>query len=122
MGLDTYALRRYPPEGIYGKLTDEDKAAFAAANINLCGGMLSGNGDDGSFRGKVYDDLVQEVTGQTLYQELIDPETVKEMAQALAEVDPAIAGMYRMGKREVTSLQRFFQVAAERGLALYGWW
>ncbi len=50
MGLDSFAS--CTPEDV--TLTDEDRAAFAAAQIELCGGMFSG--DEGrSFRGKVYD-------------------------------------------------------------------
>jgi hypothetical protein len=36
-----------------------------------------------SFRGKWYDPLVAHVTGVSLYQEWIPPETVREMSAAL---------------------------------------
>lgn len=64
MGLDTYAQ---PSKD--GELSDEDMQAFQQAGISLCGGILSGNGSDGSFRGKVYDRLISDITGQSLYQE-----------------------------------------------------
>jgi hypothetical protein len=55
MGLDTYASRS--PEDLV--LTEEDLQAFADAQIELCGGIFSGEG--GSFRGKVYAELILEM-------------------------------------------------------------
>lgn len=126
MGLDNYAARH--PEG---GLTEEDKQAFRQAGIDLCGGLES----DGviSFRGKVYDWLVRHVTGVSLYQEWIPPETVREMSKALNaytaeelaeiwdEVDP-ISEDACHSEDEVANLQRFFAICAERGLGLIGWW
>lgn len=130
MGLDNYAARH--PEG---GLTDEDRQAFEQAGIDLCGGLES----DGvvSFRGKVYDLLVQEVTGVTLYQEWIPPEVVRQMSEALnaysaeelAEIWDEIEPLpdfegTPVGHSEETTahLQRFFAICAERGLGLIGWW
>lgn len=124
MGLDTYALRS-PHED----LTEEDAQAFDQAGIELCGGILSGSG--GSFRGKVYDDLVLEVTGVSLYQEWIPPEKVQEMYQALAARDPeeALSAAEATGNLwrehtpdEIVQLCAFFRVCAERGLGLAGSW
>ncbi|ABQ91743.1 hypothetical protein [Roseiflexus sp. RS-1] len=127
MGLDNYAARH--PEG---GLTEEDKQAFRDAGIDLCGGMHS----DGviSFRGKWYDPLVAHVTGVSLYQEWIPPETVREMAAALNrysarrlariwdKVWPMPWEDSHHSEREVADLQRFFAICAERGLGLKGWW
>ena len=33
-------------------------------DVNLCGGMFSGQGNNGSFRGKVYSPLMDHVLGQ----------------------------------------------------------
>jgi hypothetical protein len=124
MGLDTYALRS-PDEG----LTTADSQAFEEAGIELCGGILSGGG--GSFRGKVYDDLIREITGVDLYQEWIPPETVREMYRALAECVPeealqqgeAAGSFWREHTvEEIVQLRAFFRVCAERGLGLAGWW
>jgi hypothetical protein len=73
MGLDTYASRS--PEDLV--LTEEDLQAFADAQIELCGGIFSGEG--GSFRGKVYASLLLDITGVSLYAEWIPPETVHQM-------------------------------------------
>ena len=127
MGLDNYAARH--PEG---GLTEEDEQAFRDASIDLCGGMHS----DGviSFRGKWYDPLVSHVTGVSLYQEWIPPETVREMAAALNRYSARrLARIWdrvwpmpwedsRHSEREVADLQRFFAICAERGLGLKGWW
>ena len=127
MGLDNYAARHAE-----GGLTEEDCQAFEEAGIDLCGGLES----DGtvSFRGKVYNTLVEEVTGVRLYQEWIPPETVAEMAAALNEytaeelaeiwdeVDPLPWEDASHSPEETGHLQRFFAVCAERGLGLIGWW
>ena len=73
MGLDNFWEL---PEGA-------DEPTFEK-ELRLCGGMFSGHGQ-GSFRGKVYADLVEAITGVSLYTEKIDNETVREMAQKLAE-------------------------------------
>ena len=119
MGLDTFAA--HTPEDI--ELTKEDLQAFEQANIALCGGIFSGGGNDGSFRGKVYAELILEVTGQSLYAEWIPPETVKEMYDSLAMGDPEdVAGWgYKNTAQEVLELRKFFKVCSERGLGLVGW-
>jgi hypothetical protein len=61
----------------------------------------------------VYSDLVRSVTGESLYQEWIPPETVRKMADAFERCDP---------DRDVAELAKFFRVCAERGLGLGGWW
>jgi len=74
------------------------------------------------------------VTGVSLYQEWIPPETVREMAAALnrysarrlARIWDKVWPMPWEGsyhsEREVADLQRFFAICAERGLGLIGWW
>jgi hypothetical protein len=121
MGLDTYAART--PEG---DLTEEDARAFDAVDVQLCGGIWSG--DARSFRGKVYADVVERVTGVSLYEEWIPPETVRTMAEAFSRCDAdAVAGelageVHAPTAEEVRSLAVFFRVCAERGLGLTGWW
>ncbi len=120
MGLDVYAQR-----GPGGDLTPEDDEAFEAAEIELCGGLLSGAG--GSFRGKVYAGLVEAITGESLYQEWIPPERVKAMHGALVGCEPQeFAELHdeRFGDVEeaVANLREFFRVCADRGLGLVGWW
>jgi hypothetical protein len=106
MGLDTFAS----PHG-QDSLTDEQKQAFMDANIHLCGGMFSGNGNDGSFRGKVYNHIFEAATDESLYQEWIPPERVDFMRDRMGEY-----------LDEVENLYRFLCVCTEHGLGLVGWW
>ena len=120
MGLDTYASKSQDDL----ELSAEDIEAFEDARIELCGGIFSGEG--GSFRGKVYSILIHEITGESLYQEWIPPETVKDMYQALADCDPeqaiADSDSWERVPEEIIELRKFFKVCAERDLGLLNWW
>lgn len=83
------------------------------------------------FRGKLYADLIQFVTGVWIYQTWIPPETVTEMAEAFERRDPEetirdfVADgrpIYDHGPKEVADLAAFFRVCAARGLGLVGSW
>lgn len=122
MGLDSFW--EMPPGG--------KKAEFEPP-LRLCGGMFSEHGE-GSFRGKVYDALVESVTGESLYQEDIDPATVAKMAVALASTEfeslpeSLRAGEskdnsgYAVNREEYEDLRRMFSAYAVRGASLRGWW
>ena len=56
MGLDCYIVHGNDHDKAF---THEDDERLK--DINLCGGMLSGSGSDGSFRGKAYEPLVDEL-------------------------------------------------------------
>jgi hypothetical protein len=81
--------------------------------LQLCGGMFSANGQ-GSFRGKVYNDLIQSETGVSLYQELIPNSTVQKMAAKLALMETE--------DEEATDLVRMFLAYGSAGFDLLGWW
>jgi hypothetical protein len=120
MGLDTYAARS--PEG---DLREGDEQAFDRADLQLCGGMMSGSG--GSFRGKVYSDVVEHVSGVSLYQEWIPSETVRAMAEAFDLCDPEAVEsemareVHATSALEVRELRRFFRICADGGFGLVGW-
>lgn len=120
MGLDTYAVRS--PEG---DLQEGDEQAFDKADLQLCGGLYSGSG--GSFRGKVYADVVKHVSGVSLYEGWIPPNTVRAMAEAfdlcdLEAVENEMAGrVHATSALEVHELRRFFRICADRGLGLVSW-
>jgi hypothetical protein len=126
MGLDTF-VSRSPGRPT---LTAEDAAVFGASGLELCGGFYS----DGltSIRGKVYAGLVFEVTGVSLYQDWIDPADVSSMARALdarsaddlarSWDDLTGGGGPGHSSQETAQLKRFFDLCAERGLGLVGWW
>ena len=124
MGLDNFASRS--PDDIV--LTQADEEAFEASGLELVGGILSG--DSSSFRGKVYASLVLEVTGESLYDQWLPPETVRRMSAALAEHTPAelVVIQHRAPpvwapppERQMADLQQFFAICAERGIGLIGW-
>jgi hypothetical protein len=122
VGLDTFAA---PSPG--KKLTRVDRRAFEKAKIELSGGMYSG--DPGSFRGKIYVYLVHHLTGVSLYQDWIPPQTVARMSRSLDSCDPEAAlrtydGPYEeeLTPKDVINLRTFFRVCAKRKLGLVGWW
>lgn len=117
MGLDTFASRS--PEDI--ELTDEDLKAFSEANIELCGGIFSGGGNDGSFRGKIYALMILDITGMSLHQEWIPPENVTQMYKALLTCDPQDDCGFSNSPRDVVELRKFFKVCSDRGLGLINW-
>lgn len=122
MGLDNF-ISRSPDEVM---LTPEDESALAESGINLCGAMFS----DGvtSFRGKVYDSFVLEVTGESLYEQWLPPETLAEMADRLMGCDPDTAcrdldlyEAFTPTPDEIRMLRRLFRLCADRGLGLIAW-
>lgn len=121
MGLDTFASPS--PDDI--ELSPEDSQAFRDADIHLAGGIFSG-GNDGSFRGKIYQILIREITGVSLLQDWIPPETVRGMSQALADCDPQEAidesDSWKRTTVDILELRKFFKVCADRNLGLVNWW
>jgi len=121
MGLDTFASRS--PDDI--DLNEEDLQAFNKANIELCGGLLSGSGNDGSFRGKVYVMMILDITGESLHHGWIPPETVREMYKALMACDPQQAyqkyDWYRRSPEDILELRKFFKVCSKHCLGLVNW-
>ena len=122
MGLDNF-VSRAPGEVV---LTPEDECAFAESGVTLCGGFHS----DGvtSFRGKVYELFVAAVTGASLYEEWLPPETVAEMADRLDAFDPDtdrerldLYSDFVPSPDEIRRLQKFFRVCADRRLGIIAW-
>ena len=100
--------------------------ASVDGDFSLCGGMLSGVGND-SFRGKVYNDLVELATGVSLYQEWIDNETISAMADALEAFDFSIytedaTCTWQIRPEEFQDLKTIFRLHADAGNVLHGWW
>jgi hypothetical protein len=133
MGLDNFASRS--KEDVH--LTPADLQAFSDANINLWGGIFSG--DHGSFRGEMYALLLLDITGVSPLQTWISPEKVGVMYAALAGCEPrAILTQYQQECEDreeeycgpsleeltinILELQKFFRVCAERELGLIGYY
>ena len=88
--------------------------------LQICGGILSAHGS-GSFRGKVYNSLIESITGESLYQDRIPNETIKEMAFLLQEA--AEKGVPDgIEPEEFRDLVIMFQLYADAGAELRGWW
>lgn len=102
---------------------ENNQQAAVNADLNLCGGMFSESGNS-SFRGKVYDKLVSQVTGKTLYSEELSNEDVVEMSlmlegcttEAAQSIEPWIDA------QELNDLKIMFKLHAEAGHKLVGWW
>ena len=123
MGLDTFAV--LSGKDSEGKRSNAPDGNFVG--IRLCGGMCSGGSSSSSMRGKVYAGIVEEATGESLYEEYIEPETVAEMADKLAEFVKAtsskdINANFNLTKDEAKNLVKWFNVCKEHGYGICGWW
>ena len=88
MGLDCYIVHGNDRDKPF---THEDDERIK--DLSLCGGMFSGDGRDGSFRGKVYDPIIQELSEgkHTWYidqdeDDFIPSDVLKQQADLLAEL------------------------------------
>jgi len=124
MGLDNYLTKDDTNELPSEVLED-------LRGLNLCGGMLSGNGTNGSFRGKVYAEEVEQITGVSLYDAEIPPETLRSMAKAMilalgrvslsASVEEVLDNPTEYTD-EVDDLTMLFAVGAKHGCTLVSWY
>lgn len=91
--------------------------------FNICGGMFSGHGNS-SFRGKVYNRLVESITGVSLYQEEIPNETILEMGKKLGEIplSEVLEIDSEITQQEYLHLTQMFQAHGKSGHVLRGWW
>ena len=128
MGLDNYLTKDDTTELPSEVLEDLE-------GLNLCGGMMSGNGTDGSFRGKVYAAEVEQITGVSLYEAKIPPETLRSMAKAMIlaldkvglstsveEVLDNPTEYYGGVDSEEWDLITLFAVGAKHGCTLVSWY
>lgn len=119
MGLDCYFEKRVGA-GQTAELPEFDR------DLNICGGMFSGHGIDGSFRGKVYATLVQEICDISLY-EVLTPEQVKDIAIGLQtfleETDrQEFVYGYELTRPEIEDLQVMFEKFGELNYGLSAWY
>jgi hypothetical protein len=105
--------------------------------LRLCGGMFSGHGSTGSFRGKVYREFFSENLGVDLYNEAT-PAMVSFITEQLAaliieypdqawdgnekqwvpDAPSAELGYYGVTAQEVKDLATLFHAASEQKLKL----
>lgn len=126
MGLDNYAVYgvehcKYNPDlGESNLLPDS-----LFEGLDLGHGMFSGQGS--AFRGKRYDSWVQYATGLTLYEEVIEPETVQVLTDELRlstnpECFSTFDNEYGITYQEAQDLLKWFEIAAAEGATVIGWW
>ena len=144
MGLDCYI--------VHGNDRDKDFTAEddpRIKDVNLCGGIMSGHGADGSFRGKWYEPLIDELL-ETDYLWHIEGEDahitaqqLKEQAEALADLLHSVESdaiheertledktiVYKTDRmeaeyeyKEIKDLELLLRCASERGARMVCWW
>ena len=111
MGLDNYWMK------------NKEEAGHIDGDFKICGGMLSGNGND-SFRGKVYFRFIEDVCNENLYDEMIPNETVKQMADDLEATEwrDSYIENYDIEEEEFKDLVKMFRLHADAGHYLVSSW
>ena len=101
----------------------EGQTAKIDREFNVCGGMFSDNGTT-SFRGKVYNDLIEQASGISLYQESIDSETCRKISECLDNFNLSDynAAWWPVEPDEFENLKEMFRLHTSLGHNLIGWW
>ena len=144
MGLDCYIVHGNDRSKDF---TSEDEPRIK--DVSLCGGIMSGHGADGSFRGKWYEPLIDELL-ETDYLWHIEGEDahitaqeLKEQAEALADLLHSVESdakhleqtlepetiVYKTNRmeaeytyQEIQDLELLLRCASERGAVMLCWW
>ena len=120
MGLDTYAARR-TPSGEWELAPKHDFTGIAL-------GVGPATNAQSNFQGKVFDGLISALTGESLFQDIIEPDVVRAMHECLAatlygEVAETMERLFPKAPEERwRDLVRFFEVCVEKGYGLMGSW
>lgn len=145
MGLDCYIVHANNRDEPFTYKDDE-----RLKDINLCGGMLSGSGSDGSFRGKAYEPLLDELmnTMGIWHKDedddyIVPTDELKEQAIALSELIESIEeineadnrklsdedivyitkdGWAEYNYKEVKDLETLLRAASESKAVMHVWW
>jgi len=119
MGLDNFWVK----PGLVDEDGQEEVFELEGLKVSLCGGMLSGNGS-GSFRGKVYAEVVEEATGISLYSDRLTNEQVMTIASLLQKNKPSEfpTGPWETTEEEYNNLIEMFQAYGEAGAELVSWY
>jgi hypothetical protein len=130
MGLDSFAVYG-PTHDKYVKDEDNNLPDHIFNHVRLCGGIFSGGG--ASFRGKVYADFVEWVTGESLYSERIEHDVVVEMAKDFVRYKARgekefnrfcteTDNVWDLNYNETLDLAEWFVIAADNGAEIVGWY
>lgn len=145
MGLDCYIVHANNRDEPF-TYKDDDRIK----DVSLCGGMLSGGGSDGSFRGKVYEPLIDEIMGEDHIwhkqgEDVVTTDELKEQAIALGDLMTDLLSnaegegivleddtvVYQLTDsyydaeytwKEICDLERLLRVASERRAVMEVWW
>lgn len=112
MGLDNYWKKNESDNGVID------------GDFKICGGICSGNGND-SFRGKVYNNIVSEITGVSLYDEKIPNDIICQMNEKIQNCDYETAqsfASYELSKDEWADFQKMWDSHTKAGHYLISWW
>lgn len=135
MGLDNFAVSRRPPDDWTDPDTDLYLAPEAEAALRVAQEEIERREDRfcvferSYFRGKLYSEIIQRMTGVYLGLPWIPPATVRLMAHELARYDPPQTYLAMLRETEgwdpctgdeLSDLIVFFRVCAEQGLGLVG--
>lgn len=124
MGLDNFFYKKCQP-GVTAPMPIFKKYP------KLTGGIFSGA--DGSFRGGLYNDLIQGITGVSLYTEDLSPTDVifiskslnsfvKNKTNAAIQKELKKRGLGEYSPRDVRDFVIIFKAYSELGYGLAGWW
>lgn len=128
MGLDVYAVRKSPDSSEYSHM---ENSLFSEIKYPLCGGIFSGNGNGASFRGKVYNDFIESISGVTLYQEMMGSDDIETIVNNLRLVlsKSILEGVETVDSKygvvtvdEIYSLLKWFSVVSKNNGNVMGWW
>jgi hypothetical protein len=109
-------------------MKNKDEQGVIEGEFKICGGVFSGHGND-SFRGKVYNRFVEDVTGISLYgytpdTNEISNEVVRDMADGLEATEwrDSYIENYDIEEQEFKDLVRMFRLHADAGHYLVAWY
>lgn len=103
---------------------DSNEPGKVDGNYNICGGLCSGHGNN-SFRGKVYNSIVEKVTGVSLYSDKINNDQVVTMDEKLRHVSHEVAqsfSNYEVSDKEWNDFQIMWHEHAKAGHHLVSWY
>jgi hypothetical protein len=125
MGLDSYLGRLIINEDGHKELSIK---GLKFPKTHLCGGMCSGDGSDGSFRGKVYAGFIDYISDENLYEDNINLEKIAGALEGYIadhkDDRPKKDTLMCYGNTwgEVKDLAKLFRYAADQKLDYHAWY
>lgn len=102
---------------------DTETPGYIEGDFNVCYGNFSNKGNS-SFRGRAYDDIIEPLTGVSLYEDKIEMDTILKMNEKIQECPfekaRELAG-YDLKEEEWKDFQRMWDGHAKAGHYLVSW-